>query len=463
MGKKAALRRSIFGALCLPIPSVMAQDAGGVQVVFGVEQGIELGSNIGLEIPDEGNSISAPTRLTFGVSSETRVQRLSFEAGGTYRFENLDGENDSELDATNMALEYTRDGANASLGIFADYSVEQIDTLRTFDDFVGDGGVVELPPDFTDLTGDGLRTSYGADVTLILGNEDAPLGFQFDLGTSGTTYDDTTDSDLTNEERAYVTASARAQLSPVLTSTLGAGYTYVDEDDATETKRDIWNIDAGVSYLISPRTTIDAGLGYVWNRTEETTGVTNFDGPTGLLGVSYDMPNGVLGAILDSRRAEDGTRIQSFRVLRDMDLPAGPLSASIGLARGGSEDPAVVGSLNWVKALPSGSFTVRLDRSMVVDSDDDLRVTTLGGVDYRYDINAISSLIFDLSYAVSEASDALDRVDEGSLTATYSRALTAEWDFNAAVGYRIRDESGTGQANSFLVSATIGRSFRTWR
>ncbi|MCQ0090460.1 hypothetical protein [Roseovarius sp. M141] len=462
MGKKAALRRSILGALCLPIPSVMAQDAGGIQVVVGVEQGIELGSNIGLEIPDEGNSISAPTRLTFGLSSETRVQQLNFEAGGTYRFENLDGENDSELDATNMALGYTRNGANASLSVFADYTVEQIDTLRTFDDFV-DGGEVELPSDFTDLSGDGLRTSYSAEATLILGNEDAPLGFQFDLGTSGTTYDDATDADLTNEERAFVAAAARAQLSPVLTGTLGAGYTYVDEDDATETKRDIQNVDVGVSYLISPRTTIDAGLGYVWNRTEETTGVTNFDGPTGLLGVNYDLPNGSVGAILDSRRAEDGTRIQSVRVLRDMELPAGPLSASIGLARGGSEDPAVVGSLNWVKLLPSGSFTARLDRSMIVDSDDDLRVTTLGGLDYRYDINEISSLIFDLSYAVSEASDAADRVDEGSFTATYSRALTAEWDFNAAVGYRMRDESGTGQANSFLISATIGRSFSTWR
>jgi hypothetical protein len=462
VGGKMITRSGILSALCLPIPSVMAQDAGGVQIVAGIEQGIEAGRNIALEVPDEGNSLATTTRLSFGISSETPIERLSLDLNGVYRIEDQAGETNAGFEDPALTLRYTRNGANGSFDVSANYTRAQVDTLRTITDFVPPDGEVEIPADFTDLTGTGERTAYGADATLILGR-DSPLGFQFDLGTSGIIYSDTTDTGLTDIRRARVEAATRLQLSPKLTGNVSAGYETIDEDDATQTERVIRNVGVGLTYLASPRATIDTSIGYVWNRTDETTGVTNDDNVTGRLAFGYDMPNGVAGAVFDTSRTDDGTSILSARLSRSLSLPAGLLSASIGVTQPGDNDVALIGSLNWAQPLPTGRIAARVDRSVGLDADNDIRLTTVVGADYGYDINPVSSLSLGLSYAVSDASPGANRVEQANVAATYSHALTADWDFNATADFTVRDETDVGQATSPQISATIGRTFRTRR
>lgn len=460
IGGKMIARSGILSALFLPALPVMAQDAGGVQIIVGVEQGVDAGRNIGLEVPGEGNSLATTTRLSFGISSETSIERLGLNLNGVYHIEDQAGETDAGFEDPALALRYTRDGANGSFDVSANYTRTQVNTLRTITDFVTPDGVVEIPANFTDLTGTGERTAYGADTTLILGR-DSPLGFQFDLGTSGIIYSDPTDIGLTDIRRARVGAATSLQFSSKLTGNLSAGYETVDEDDDTQTERVIQNIDVGLTYLASPRATIDTSVGYVWNRTDETTGVTNDDNVTGRLALGYNMPNGMAGAVFDASRTDDGDSILSFRLSRSLGLPAGLLSASIGVTQPGDNDVALIGSLNWVQPLPTGRIAARVDRNVGIDADDDIRLTTVVGADYGYDINPVSSLSLGLSYAVFDASAGANRVEQASVTTTYSHVLTAYWDFNATAGYTVRDETNVGQATSPQISATIGRTFST--
>ena len=175
------------------------------------------------------------------------------------------------------------------------------------------------------------------------------------------------------------------------------------------------------------------------------------------------MPNGVAGAVLDARRNDGGDRILSFELSRSLSLPAGRLSASIGVTQTEDTDVAPIGSLEWVQPLPTGRIAARVDRSAGIDADDDLRLTTVVGVNYSYDINPVSSIGLDLSYAASESITTASSVAQTSQTATYSHALTTDWGFNATVGYTLRDETEVDQATSPQISATIRRTFRTSR
>jgi predicted porin len=462
VGKKNTLRFATVGALCLHSVPVPAQDVSGVQQIFGIEQGLEYGRNTSLSVPADGDRLAATSTLSYGIVTETRTQRLSFDIQGTYLIESEAGDTGGAIDGPVLTLSYSREAANASLDVSAEYRTEQIESLRSLTDFLGEDGVLDAPDDFTDLTGTGRRTRYSADATLVLGRED-PLGFQFDLRTSGTTYQDETDPDLTDETEVGVGAATRLRISPVLTGTVGLSYAVTEEEDAAQTRRTVSDLDFGVIYDISERATLEATIGSSRTRTETTTDDTETTGLTGRLALGYDMSNGDISASLDASRDVEGDQVLTLLVSRDLALPAGSLSASIGATSQENDDVSLIGSLDWRQELPTSSLLLRLDRSVTVDSDADTRRRTLAGAYYTYDINTFSGLTLGATYVVSEASSATNEVTRSDITATYSYALTRDWDLNTAVGYTVRDEDTVGRATSPLVAVSIAREFTARR
>ena len=81
------LGAGLLGAGLSALPA-LAQDEGGLRMVFGLEQRFEAGRNLGLEVPDEGDSVSAETRLSFGLSDRTALSVLEFGASAALVIEN---------------------------------------------------------------------------------------------------------------------------------------------------------------------------------------------------------------------------------------------------------------------------------------------------------------------------------------------------------------------------------------
>lgn len=457
MADTLILRTGLCAACLLPVAAATAQET-----VFGIEQGLEYGRNTSLSVPAEGDRLSAVTRLSYELTTATRTQELSFGADAVFRIENFDDETTSEFESPTVTLAYSREGANGSFDIAARYATRDIDTLPLISDFIGDDGVLDLPEDFADLTGSGQRTDYAATSTLVVGSA-APLRFQLDLGVSGTTYDDVTDPDLEDSETANIGLTTGLRFSDVFTGRVGLRYAVTQEDDATDTRREVTSLSIGAIYEISPRATLDASIGTERTVTEETTGDDETSGLTGRLAFGYDMPNGDVQVVLDASRDVEGDRITTFTIGRSIELPAGELSASLGVTNLENDDVSLIGSIDWTRELPTSQVLFRLNRSVSVDSDADTRRRTLAGAYYDYQVNRLSALNLGLTYILDEESDASNRVERADLIAGYSYALTADWDLRTGLGFSVRDEDTVGRAEATVVTISIGREFRARR
>ncbi len=423
MGKKQTLRAALLGALCLPILPALAQEAGGVRMFFGLDQEFESGDNLALDIPAQGYSNIANTRLSFGVISETERQSLDLLLSGALTIQDTPDTFGTETDfGTPLArLNYGLTSENASLSVNALYRVDFIDELN-FGDFVDADGVLVLPEDFAGLNGTGERTAYGFDATLELGKT-APLGFTLSAGASGNRYSGTSDPDLFDFSRTYVAGDVLLQLSPVLTGVIGLGYDTYDADDTEQTYRTTTTGDIGLIYTISERATLEGRIGVTRVDTEEFGIDTSSTNPVGSLAYVYAMPDGEITADFSvTVDPDDGSQRTDLLVGRSRELPDGQLAFALGVTDPEFGDIAPIGSLSWQRELPAAVLSARIDRTVSLSNQDQTTLTTLVALGYDQEINDVSGFSLDLTYGESDATSTTNRVTRSGITATYRRA-----------------------------------------
>ncbi|MFA9229799.1 MAG: hypothetical protein ACEQSU_03475, partial [Microgenomates group bacterium] len=400
--------------------SAQAQDTGGVVMTFGLQERLETTSNLGLDVTNRGRTNQATTNLSFGISSETQTSRLAFDMSGVLRAAQGPGHSGTDFgfDGPKLAFSYAHSGANASLSLKAHYSDADVEYLRPLENFLDEDGHIVLPEDLADLTGTGTRRSSGLNAALTWGN-DAPVGFGLSAAVSDLSYRNTTSPGLIDSRRTTLGASMRLDLSEVTKATLGLTISRF-EDEAP---------------LSSPRNTIsfDAGLSQV-------------------------MTTGTLTGSLSAAKTEDGTKL-GFSVGRDIELPNGSLTASLGLSRAATGGTSLTGSLGLQHELPQGQITAQLRRGIGVSSDDTDSLTTVLSLGYSQTLSPLSSLSLDLSYAESTATATDNTVTNTSFGATYSHALTEDWGLNLGYRQRMRDSDGVGKADSSSVFLSLSRDF----
>ncbi len=464
MGKKSILRAVAFGALTLPATVLQAQDAGeagegGVVTTFGVEQRFGAGRNLALETPSEGRTLASDTLLSFGVTTVTPLDRLSVGGSVAFRLADEPGGSISEFERPRLSFVYGREGANAAFDLSGSYRRDRVDFLRDLTAFIGDDGTLDLPDDFDDLEGEGTRGDYALDAALELGTS-APLGVTLEAGVSGTDYEDTSDPDLVDIDRYRLGASARLTFSPVTEGRIGISRAVSEEDDAGRTRITDDEIEIGLLQEISPRSRFEAALGYAMFETEEFGATEDEDGLTGRFDYEWDMPDGQLDALFEVSRSEDGARTElSFGRLRD--LPLGALTARIGVSKADFGDAELIGRLDWRRDLPDGVLTASLDRSVSTTDAESEATTTALVLGWSREINAVSGIAFDLSYAaVSETGE--NDIARAGLTASYSRDLTADWAMTLGLAWRMEDEDTLDRVTSEEVYLSLSRDF-SWR
>lgn len=429
-----------FGAALVPGAS-RAQE-GGLLLTFGIENRLEISRNADLAIPAEGTEIANVTLLSFGLSSETAIDRLDFAVtGGVIAQDDVDG---SEIDFGRTALTfgYHREVPAAVLDLSAEF---RTDDVGAFGDDLGDVGAV------------GTRSDLFLSARLETGRTSG-VGFAFGLAYDRTEFQDTIDPDLVDSDEWRGDLAAILHFSEVATGRVGIRYRHREEEDLGTTTTDAATVFAGLDYSLSERTDLSVELGYTETETEESGLIDRDDGPDASIRLSYDMPVGSAYALLRVVTDVDEGQRETFEIGRELEVQRDTLSARLGVTHADGSGTDLIGSLAWTRALPDGSIGIVAERSVGYDVDDDETVTdSVFSLTWAKNLNDTTTFLFDATYENSDSPS--ERIEQISLDAGVSHMLTADWSLSGGMGYTVRHDGG-GRAESPSVFVALSRDFQ---
>lgn len=433
------MRRAPLAVLTLAgtaaIHAASAQDLSDSTLTATISQSLEVDSNYDLDDPSPGTSYFGDTRfgLFYLNTTPTQALELGFDTGlrGLSR-----PDEDFEwtfASPSTASLGYANEWASGNFAADVRYRQTQVDFNRPLSDFADDDGIIIVPDDLDQLTGDATERRTDGSFFLALAT-DAPSSYEFTLDATNFDYSEDADD---RTPRSIVQGSAlwQLRLTPVLSSALLGSYYLYQAHAGDETEVRIGEVDAGVIYEPNENVYVAAGLGYAHRVREETVGgdretTEDEQGPSARALVRYTTENLTLNFNGRVSSAAPTTRFN--------------------------------GALGAVWRLPRGNVNARLfQRYTGNSSDQEVRVTGVG-IGFVRDINTVSRVGLDFAWGLQVDQDDPDEPDinRTDITATYSYDLTET--VSAEVGYRFRNrEEAPENATSNAVFLVIGKAFET--
>ena len=444
-------RAALIGAAILAdAGAALSQDAaGGLRLTFGISSDLRAHDNLDLDPVSAGSTVRFDNRLSFGLESETRRQKLALNVAGTLRAEEAPGTGLSTgFESPSVNLSYALEGANARLSFDASVNRTEVDGFSTLEE--GDD------PSVTDLITDvGTRDNRRAKLTLETGLS-APLGFVLELEHRGVRYDGTTDPGLFERTTNSAQATAKLRFSSLTEGQVLASITRYKAEDALSTTRDTRALSFGVSHELSETTVLEASFG-MRKIEDSVTGVTQ--GSEVSLSLSRALPRGAVALFVNSEQTSAG-RLSTVEVEGQYALPAGSITIGLGAMDADGIDPKAIGRLSYSHELPRGRVTASLSRSFSVNDDAEIQRATRAALGLRYEVNAPSAVTFDIDYIdFSDAgSGVITDSTRGKFRAAYQHELARGWMFSVGYERRYLFTSGSGTAWDNAVFVTIDRS-----
>lgn len=417
--RTTALSALLLGGVSAVTPA-QAQEyqTGGIQLSFGLGLGIETQSNRTLSVGDPGASSEIGADLTFGVLTETRTQRLFFEAGGRLRTLDAPGANaeGNGFVRPSLRLDYDRTAASSRLQFRARLSETDVSEIET------------LEVDLIDLVlSSGTATRRTAFVEgRIDWRLDRPFGFGVLARVSDVAYRDGVatgigGTGLNDNRRITFGVNARFDLTPAATLTSNLTFDTFEED-GTPGQRD----------TVSLNNTL------------------TIDRPLGALTMAFNIDD-----------TEEGERL-SASLGRSYELPWGTLSGRLGMTRGVAGDTFLTGGLNAAYPLPRGNLNFGLSRGVSSGNEEDTeRVNTQVNFGYLQEVNPLSNIRLGVNWAEVEETSTGTRSSNATLSATYTRTLTRDWNMDLGYRHRYSDDSTVGSAQSDELFLNLRRTFVT--
>lgn len=414
--------KRVTAALGVTLPlalaaGALAQDGPARHLSFGIDQRLESSTNQSLTTPAEGTTTLSTTRLSFGLTSETAVDRIALSASGVIRAGSgpgLDG-NGTTFDDRRVGLRYTHSAATGEIGLDASLRDDNIRFLRPLEDFLNpDTGEIELPEDLETLEGNGTRRSTAVAGRLRFGDQ-ARLGVTLRASLSQIDYIGAA-AGLADSERLSYGADFRFSINDVTSATLGL------------TRQDF---------------TSDAAPG---TRTTDTLS----------LGVSREFVNGSGSVSLSIADKPGAIRTTSLSFGRNYETQDSTFGFSLGASRTAGNSN-LTGTLRYSRELPSGAVNLSLSRGVSTSSDDTDRLVTLLSAGYSHEINQNSKLGLTATWSESRQPGGGGSSTNGALGLTYSHALTEDWSLNTGLTHRTRDTATSPAATSNTVFIGLSR------
>lgn len=395
-------------------------ETGGIQLRFDLDLGINAASNRTLATNDEKGSVEARTTLGFGLLTETRTQRLAFNASGSLR--DISGNDDDGLNEgfsnPMLALSYGRTSAAAEFGFDASLrETDLADNALIFDEETGEFILLDGTATRR-ITSGGLRYTWG---------NNTPVGYGLSAG-----YEQ---NDFRN---GVATDVSGTPISDNTRLTLGANLR-VDLDEARR-------LGVGLSYSQFDTDAIDTD-------TRETLALDTT--------LTYDRPLGPLSFTFGITDTEDGTRY-ALTTARSFAYPLGTVSGRLGVVRGVTGDTVLTAGLAATRDLPRGGLNVAFARDVTSGSQQDTEQTNTSlQLGYRHDLSRLASINVNFNVGDTNLTASDQGTTSATLTAAYNRTLTKDWNMNFGVRHRYRDSDVSGTARSNEVFMNLNRAFIT--
>lgn len=453
----------------LPIAALSQQGgaAGGFEVDIGVNSRLTVDDNFQLRPGSAGTSTVFDNTLTFGISSDTGTQQFRLNGSGIFRYADIPGRTISGFEDPNLRLRYRIENSNSRLTVSGNYrSVDRefLDPFEVAQEEEAFNAINSLiNPGAPELDTDGgTRTTRNAAIRYETGLN-APLGFSIGLSRAEQDYSNLVIANprLFDTRTDRINAAVTAKLSPVTTLDFDVALSEYEADDTVQTERRTVSYSVGLSQDINPVLVLDARIGWTEVDTDTTGGSSTRSGTNGSLKLSKTLPRGSIFASLDSKLNQNGTRT-SLRFGRDLQLPNGSLSASLGLTRTPQGNTNYNAAVSYGHTLKSSNITVALNRDVSTNNINEEILDTRLTVGYGYQIDAISSLNLSMNYGRTESADALSGTPtrtRATLSAAYSRALTQDWNMTGGVTWRRKTEDNVADATSNSVFLSLDRNF----
>ncbi len=429
-----------LGATLLPGAS-LAQE-GGTLLTFGIENRLEISRNADLAVPAEGTDIANVTLLSFGILSETALDRLEFAVTGGIIAQDTDDGGEIDFGRSALTFGYTREVPTAALGLSAEFRTDDVGA------FGDDLGAVDET---------GTRSDLFLSAGLEIGRTSG-VGLVFGLAYDQTDYTDVTDPELVDAEEWRGDVAAILRFSEVATGRVGVRYRHREEEDLGTTVTDATTVFAGLDYALSERADLDIELGYTETETEEFDVIETERGPDASIRLSYDMPVGTAYTQLSVATDADEGQRETFEIGRDLETDRDTISARLGLTHGDETGTDLIGGLDWTRALPDGSIGASIEHSVSYDADDDAETDqSIFSLNWTKNVSERSTILLDLAYELSDSPT--ERIEQVSVDAGYNYLLTEDWSLSSGVGYTVRDDAG-GRAESPRLFVALSRDFQ---
>lgn len=435
-------------ALCVA-PAFAQEDNGGV---LSLATGLNVDTNRDLDTVSPGTSTKLYERLTYSFIAATNSQVFEFSLGAQLEYEEIQGVGtDFGIEEPALKFLYSKSSANSEFSIDGDYWQGDISTA--FDVDPTDPGLIGVD--------DGTLLRTNTNIAFETGLNSA-LGFFGSAGYQTRDYSKT--SNRENDTSTFIyDVGAVFRFSKTTEGTLSFGQEKFKEDNAASRKVDTSDLTFGISHELGNALTLTGQFGYE-DRTTKAAGISVTESGYFVgAGFSQERPNGLFFGGVDY----NGTRFRdeySVNVGRSLELPDGSLSANITLTNIEVDGLQVTGYIDYIRRMATGELAISLSNEQRTDSSDrDILFSKLA-VGYEQEINSFSS--FEVSLDLSRTqnkyfSAAFPIEDRATFTASYSRAVTPEWDLN--VGYSHREYTATNtttNANSDSVFLTLTRDIQ---
>lgn len=431
--------------------ALRAQDLpSGMIARFDFTQQLEYSDNPDLDVDGDADFFGR-TILGFGLESVTNIQRFALNLGTD--IEEFQDENDDDFNFNNTfgALSYDRTTRNAFIGADLNYRETDNDGDISDDDFDQDSDVLTQD--------DGTRVSYGYNLRGGFGQE-APVGASFNWSYNEINFRDTGDDDLNDSTTDAFSGQVDFRVTPRVTVSLIGSYRDFDTENPTGTDREETGLGVSTEMLVNPIWTVNAGLSY--DQIDRSDAEERSDeGVTPTIRATRAMPNGSLGFSYSSNVfANDDGRRSFLSVSRDMVLPRGALSFSLGAtgADAVGTDPLI--EADYRHDLPTGQLTFGLSQRVVVDDDDNENLNTSLRASYDQRVNSVSSYGIDFSFFDRNGLDGdIDDSQRYEVGLSYRYDLTRDWGLVSGISHTFLQEEDEEDRQRTTVFVGVQRTF----
>jgi hypothetical protein len=434
-------------------------NSGGLQIDLNVSSDLRFDDNQSLSNNSAGDSTISDTKLSFGLSNITPRDTLSLQATTVLRIGSIPGRSIAGFEDQNLRFNYARDGVDSRFTADARYRHADREFLDPFQ-------VEQEEQILGQLIGGGGNVTWLAGGVSLVTGINAPLGFQVSVRHDELSYDalaQSVDPLLFDRTTDRATGTVTARVSPVMQLRGTVGITQYYASDAVDTDRQTLDYSVGAVMDINPVLLLDAQIGYTDVTTDTITGRATQSGITGSARLTKTLTNGTIYGDLASTVNQNGTKT-SLSFGRSLQLPNGIFDGMAGVTHTPGGSANFTGKLSYSHALRSSNITVTGASDVTTNALSQDVLNTRLSVAYSYAITSNSSFNLAANWGRSDglgSGSGVNTTNRTTLTASYTHALTQDWNMTGGVQIRRReDNSGNAQSNSLFVTLDRGFSFR---